>query len=108
MQLSRDGQGTALADRVIVVTGASSGVGYAAVRQLVMTEGATVAAVGRRRMFRIEALARQAAELHGEERLLPMRIRRGKVQCAVISAQLAFQFLCCCVEGQLRSCVRIK
>ncbi len=71
MQLSRNETG-GLAGRVIVVTGASSGVGYATVRRLVLAEGATVAAVGRRRMFRVEALARQAAEMHGEERLMPI------------------------------------
>jgi NAD(P)-dependent dehydrogenase (short-subunit alcohol dehydrogenase family) len=59
-----------LEGRVIVVTGASSGVGYAAARRLAQQEGARVAAVGRRRMFRIEALARQIAEQFGEERLL--------------------------------------
>lgn len=48
-----------LAGRIVVVTGASSGVGYALVRRLAQTEGATVIAVARRRVFRIEALARQ-------------------------------------------------
>jgi len=45
--------------RLIIVTGASSGVGYATVRRLVLNEGATVVAIGRRRMFRIESLANQ-------------------------------------------------
>jgi NAD(P)-dependent dehydrogenase (short-subunit alcohol dehydrogenase family) len=47
-----------------MVTGASSGVGYATVRRLVLTEGAIVIAVGRRRMFRIESLANQAEASH--------------------------------------------
>ncbi len=72
MQLNRISGGETLAGKIVVVTGASSGVGYAAVRRLVMAEGATVAAVGRRRMFRIEALARQVAEQAGEDRLLPL------------------------------------
>jgi NAD(P)-dependent dehydrogenase (short-subunit alcohol dehydrogenase family) len=49
-----------MAGRLVMVTGASSGVGYATVRRLVLTEGAIVVAVGRRRMFRIESLAHQA------------------------------------------------
>jgi NAD(P)-dependent dehydrogenase (short-subunit alcohol dehydrogenase family) len=48
-----------MARRLIIVTGASSGVGYATVRRLVLNEGATVVAIGRRRMFRIESLANQ-------------------------------------------------
>jgi NAD(P)-dependent dehydrogenase (short-subunit alcohol dehydrogenase family) len=48
-----------MARRLVIVTGASSGVGYATVRRLVLTEGATVIAIGRRRMFRIESLASQ-------------------------------------------------
>ena len=48
-----------MARRLIIVTGASSGVGYATVRRLVLTEGATVVAIGRRRMFRIESLSNQ-------------------------------------------------
>ena len=77
MQRNRDTQGNGmqgetLVGRVIVVTGASSGVGYAAARRLAQTEGAIVVAVGRRRMFRIEALARQVQEQCGAERLLPV------------------------------------
>ena len=48
-----------MAGKLIIVTGASSGVGYATVRRLVVVEGATVVAVARRRVFRIEALAKQ-------------------------------------------------
>ncbi len=52
-------QGTGpLSGRLIVVTGASSGVGYAATRHLVQHEDAIVVAVARRRVFRVEALAK--------------------------------------------------
>ncbi len=57
-----------LAGKLVIVTGASSGVGYAVTRRLVLTEGATVIAVARRRVFRIEALAKQA----GDDRLVPI------------------------------------
>jgi len=57
-----------LAGKLVIVTGASSGVGYAVTRRLVQTEGATVVAVARRRVFRIEALAKQV----GEDRLVPI------------------------------------
>lgn len=60
--------GQSLAGRRIIVTGASSGVGYSLARRLVQVEGATVIAVARRRVFRIEALAKQ----FGEDRLLPI------------------------------------
>lgn len=52
-------QEPALARRLVVLTGASSGVGYATVRRLILQEGANVVAIGRRRMFRIESLAAQ-------------------------------------------------
>ena len=61
-----------LEGRIIVVTGASSGVGYAAARRLALHEGATVVAVARRRVFRIEALAKQIAEQFQAERMLPI------------------------------------
>lgn len=57
-----------LAGRLVIVTGASSGVGYAVTRRLVQAEGATVIAVARRRVFRIEALAKQV----GDDRLVPI------------------------------------
>lgn len=57
--MGRTSQEPAMARRLIIVTGASSGVGYATVRKLVLGEGATVVAIGRRRMFRIESLANQ-------------------------------------------------
>src|SRR5579875_2904251 len=60
--------GQPLAGRRIIVTGASSGVGYALTRRLVQQEGATVIAVARRRVFRIEALVKQV----GEDRLIPI------------------------------------
>jgi NADP-dependent 3-hydroxy acid dehydrogenase YdfG len=56
-----------LANRLIIVTGASSGVGYATVRRLIQNERATVIAIGRRRMFRLEAFAAHI----GEGRLIP-------------------------------------
>lgn len=62
--------GQSLAGRRIIVTGASSGVGYALTRRLAQVEGANVIAVARRRVFRIEALVQQV----GEERLTPMTV----------------------------------
>ncbi|MEO7715878.1 MAG: SDR family NAD(P)-dependent oxidoreductase [Capsulimonas sp.] len=58
--MSRMIQEPAMEGKVVIVTGASSGVGYATVRRLIHSEGATVIAVARRRMFRIEALSSQA------------------------------------------------
>ena len=66
---SKDG---ALAGRLIIITGASSGIGYGAARRLAQTEGARVVAVARRRVFRIEALAAQVQEQVGEERVFPL------------------------------------
>ncbi|BDI32880.1 oxidoreductase [Capsulimonas corticalis] len=60
--MARMTQEPAMEGKVVIVTGASSGVGYATVRRLIHSEGATVIAVARRRMFRIEALANQAAK----------------------------------------------
>jgi len=65
------GQG-ALAGRLILITGASSGIGYGTARRLAQAEGARVVAVARRRVFRIEALAAQVREQAGEERLFPL------------------------------------
>jgi len=61
-----------LAGRLIIITGASSGIGYGAARRLAQTEGARVVAVARRRVFRIEALAAQIQEQSGEERIFPL------------------------------------
>ena len=61
-----------LAGRLIIITGASSGIGYGAARRLAQTEGARVVAVARRRVFRIEALAAQVQEQSGEERIFPL------------------------------------
>ncbi len=61
-----------LAGRLVIITGASSGIGYGAARRLAQTEGARVVAVARRRVFRIEALAAQVQEQAGEERLFPL------------------------------------
>ena len=66
---SKDGT---LAGRLIIITGASSGIGYGAARRLAQTEGARVVAVARRRVFRIEALAAQVQEQVGEERVFPL------------------------------------
>jgi len=61
-----------LAGRLIIITGASSGIGYGTTRRLAQTEGARVVAVARRRVFRIEALAAQVREQTGEERIFPL------------------------------------
>lgn len=66
---SKDG---ALAGRLILITGASSGIGYGTARRLAQTEGARVVAVARRRVFRIEALAAQVQDQVGEERVFPL------------------------------------
>jgi len=67
-------QDDSLAGRLIIVTGASSGIGYGAARRLAQTEGARVIAVARRRVFRIEALATQIQEQVGEERIFPLTV----------------------------------
>ena len=61
-----------LAGRLIIITGASSGIGYSTTRRLAQMEGARVVAVARRRVFRIEALANQVREQTGEERIFPL------------------------------------
>lgn len=66
--MNKQQESGALEGRLIIVTGASSGVGYGAARRLVQNEGATVIAVARRRVFRIEALAAQI----GGDRLVPI------------------------------------
>ncbi len=66
---SKDGT---LVGRLIIITGASSGIGYGAARRLAQTEGARVVAVARRRVFRIESLAAQVQEQVGEERVFPL------------------------------------
>ncbi len=62
----------ALKGRLIIVTGASSGIGYGTARRLAQTEGARIIAVARRRVFRIEALAAQVREQMGEDRIFPL------------------------------------
>ena len=59
----------ALAGRLVLITGASSGIGYGTARRLAQAEGARVVAVARRRVFRIEALAAQVKEQTGEDRI---------------------------------------
>ena len=66
------GAGGTLAGRLVIVTGASSGIGYGVTRRLAQVEGARVVAVARRRVFRIEALATQVREQTGEERIFPL------------------------------------
>jgi NADP-dependent 3-hydroxy acid dehydrogenase YdfG len=72
MKLGNSSKDGALAGRLIIITGASSGIGYGTARRLAQTEGARVVAVARRRVFRIEALASQVAEQVGEERVFPL------------------------------------
>lgn len=67
--LSTDGM---LAGRLIIVTGASSGIGYGVTRRLAQVEGTRVVAIARRRVFRIEALANQVREQTGEERIFAL------------------------------------
>ena len=61
-----------LAGRLIIITGASSGIGYSTTRRLAQIEGARVVAVARRRVFRIEALATQVRDQTGEDRIFPL------------------------------------
>lgn len=61
-----------LAGRLIIITGASSGIGYGTTRRLAQVEGARVVALARRRVFRIEALAAQVREQTGEDRIFPL------------------------------------
>ena len=61
-----------LAGRLVIITGASSGIGYSTTRRLAQMEGARVVAVARRRVFRIEALANQVRDQTGEDRIFPL------------------------------------
>lgn len=61
-----------LAGKLVIVTGASSGIGYCTTRRLAQMEGARVVAIARRRVFRIEALAIQIREQTGEDRIFPL------------------------------------
>ena len=72
MKLWSSSKNGALSGRLVIITGASSGIGYGAARRLAQTEGARVVAVARRRVFRIEALAAQVSEQVGEERVFPL------------------------------------
>ena len=83
----------ALAGRLIIVTGASSGIGYGATRRLAQAEGARVVAVARRRVFRIEALAAQVREQTGEDRIFPlMADMADRAQAEAIVRQAEAQF----------------
>ena len=68
-----------LEDKVVIVTGAATGIGYAVTRRLVVEEGATVIAVGRRQLYHLTALGRQL----GDDRL--------QVQTADMSEQAQAQ-----------------
>jgi NAD(P)-dependent dehydrogenase (short-subunit alcohol dehydrogenase family) len=89
-----DGAGdAALAGRLIIVTGASSGIGYGVTRRLAQAEGARVVAVARRRVFRIEALAAQVREQSGEERIFPMMTDMAdRAQAEAVVQQVEEQF----------------
>lgn len=83
----------ALAGRLVIVTGASSGIGYGTTRRLAQAEGARVVAVARRRVFRIEALAAQVREQTGEERIFPlMTDMADRAQAEAVVHQIEEQF----------------
>ena len=83
----------ALAGRLVIVTGASSGIGYGAARRLAQMEGARVVAVARRRVFRIEALAAQVREQTGEDRIFPlMTDMADRAQAETVVRQVEEQF----------------
>ena len=83
----------AMAGRLVIVTGASSGIGYGAARRLAQVEGARVVAVARRRVFRIEALAAQVREQTGEDRLFPlMTDMADRAQAEAVVRQVEEQF----------------
>ena len=94
MKRRTDGGGdAALAGRLIIVTGASSGIGYSTARRLAQIEGARVIAVARRRVFRIEALATQVCQQTGEERLFPMTTDMAdRAQAEAVVQQVEEQF----------------
>lgn len=83
----------ALAGRLVIVTGASSGIGYGTARRLAQVEGARVVAVARRRVFRIEALAAQVREQTGEDRVFPLTTDMAdRAQAEAIVRQVEEQF----------------
>lgn len=82
-----------LAGRLVIVTGASSGIGYGAARRLAQAEGARVVAVARRRVFRIEALAAQVREQTGEDRIFPLTTDMAdRAQAEAVVRQVEKQF----------------
>ena len=89
-----DGVGdAALIGRLIIVTGASSGIGYGTARRLAQIEGARVVAIARRRVFRIEALAAQVREQTGEERIFPLTTDMAdRAQAEAVVHQVAEKF----------------
>jgi len=83
----------ALAGRLVIVTGASSGIGYGTARRLAQVEGARVVAVARRRVFRIEALAAQVREQTGEDRVFPLTTDMAdRAQAEAVVRQVEEQF----------------
>ncbi len=85
--------GGTLAGRLVIVTGASSGIGYGAARRLAQIEGARVVAIARRRVFRMEALAIQLREQTGEDRVFPLTTDmadRAQAQAIVRQVQERF------------------
>ena len=82
-----------LPGRLIIVTGASSGIGYGTTRRLAQMEGARVVAVARRRVFRIEALAAQVREQTGEDRIFPLTTDMAdRAQAEAVVRQVEEQF----------------
>ncbi len=91
-QRDSQGEGT-LAGRLVIVTGASSGIGYGATRRLAQVEGARVVAVARRRVFRIEALAAQVRDQTGEDRIFPLTTDMAdRAQAEAVVRQVEEQF----------------
>ena len=89
-QKSTDGS---LAGKLVIVTGASSGIGYCTTRRLAQMEGAQVVAIARRRVFRIEALAIQIREQTGEDRIFPLTSDMAdRAQAQTIVEQVEKQF----------------
>ncbi len=82
-----------LAGRLIIITGASSGIGYGTARRLAQTEGARIVAVARRRVFRIEALAAQVREQTGEDRIFPLTTdMANRAQAETVVGQIEEKF----------------
>ena len=82
-----------LTGKLVIVTGASSGIGYGTARRLAQTEGARVVAIARRRVFRIEALAIQIREQMGEDRVFPLTTDMAdRAQAETVIEEIEKQF----------------